>query len=150
MEATIRTVIYPRLRPGRASRQLAAYDELVRAANEAADPKVSAAIESFQALFFNNLVLVLDRYFVHRLPGADYEGKDGNPLNEVRLVCDSLLNNGGRLRSDKQIKLPPDRSILKLKTGDLITLDESDFARLCSAFLAELQQRFVSRTQVPA
>jgi hypothetical protein len=78
------------------ARQLAAYDELVRAANEAADAKVSAAIESFQALFFNNLVLVLDRYFVHRLPGADYEGKDGNPLNEVRLVSGFAAEQRGK------------------------------------------------------
>ena len=32
------------------------------------------------------------------------EGKGGNPLNEVRMVCDSLLTNNGRLRRDKQIK----------------------------------------------
>ena len=80
-----------------------------------AAPKADGAVESFEALFFSNMALVLDRYYVHRLPGADYEGKDGNPLNEVRIVCDSLLTNDGRLRPDKQIKLPPERSVLKLK-----------------------------------
>ena len=78
----------------------------------------AAAFEAFEALFFNNLTLVLDRYFVHRLAGANYEGKDGNPLNEVRIVCDSLLNNNGILRADKQIKLTPERSVVKLHVGD--------------------------------
>ena len=32
------------------------------------------------------------------------EGKGGNSLNDVRMVCDSLLTNNGRPRRDKQIK----------------------------------------------
>src|ERR1035438_3689534 len=38
--------------------------------------------------FFNDQVLVLDHMFVHRLTGI--EGKDGTPLNEVRVLCNSL------------------------------------------------------------
>lgn len=123
--------------------QLAAYKKLVRAvAGTSADQKVKSALESFEALFFNNMTLVLDRYYVHRLPGADYEGKDGNPLNEVRIVCDSLMNNKGILRSDKQIKLTPERSVLKLNIGDPIRLTEAEFGRLSAAFFAELERRF--------
>ena len=115
--------------------QLAAYKKLVRAvAGTSADLKVKSALESFEALFFNNMTLVLDRYYVHRLPGADYEGKDGNPLNEVRIVCDSLMNNKGILRGDKQSKLTPERSILKLNIGDPIRLTKAEFARLSAAF----------------
>ena len=88
------------------------------------------------------MALVLDRYFVHRLPGVDYEGKDGNPLNEVRIVCDSLMNNNGTLRGDKQIKLTPERSILKLRVGDPIRLTGAEFERLSAAFFAELERRF--------
>jgi hypothetical protein len=83
--------------------QLAAYEKLVKAvANAPADEKVSSALESFEAQFFSNMTLVLDRYFVHRLSGANYEGKDGNPLNEVRILCDSLMNNNGVLRGDNR------------------------------------------------
>lgn len=41
------------------------------------DKKVNFALEAFEALFFNNMTLVLDRYFVHRLRMVT--GKDGNP-----------------------------------------------------------------------
>jgi hypothetical protein len=103
--------------------QLAAYKELVVTMDNAAgDTTAGSAQESFEALFFNNMALVLDRYFVHRLPGADYEGKDGNPLNEGRIVCDSLIINNGIMRGDKQIKLAPERSVLGLHVGDRIKL----------------------------
>jgi hypothetical protein len=40
-------------------------------------------LEAFETLLFNNMILVLDRNFVHRLRMVI--GKDGNPLNEVEL-----------------------------------------------------------------
>jgi hypothetical protein len=43
------------------------------------------------------------------------EGKDGNPLNEVRVLCNSILENKSVLRANKTIKLKPDASVLKLK-----------------------------------
>src|SRR6266516_3169929 len=123
--------------------QLGAYRRLVKAVGSVTtDKEVDAAFESFEALFFNNMTLVLDRYFVHRLPGADYEGKDGNPLNEVRIICDSLMNNDGVMRGDKQIKLTPERSVLKLNIGDPISLTDEEFERLSTAFFAELERRF--------
>jgi hypothetical protein len=127
------------------SHQLAAYKQLVNAvAGATTDKQLDAAVASFDALFFNNMTLVLDRYFVHRLPGADYEGKDGNPLNEVRIICDSLLNHHGIMRGDKQIKLTPERSVLKLNVGDPIRLTEEEFERLSAAFFAELERRFLT------
>ena len=100
--------------------------------------------------FFNDQVLLLDYMFVHRLSGT--EGKDGNPLNEVRVLCNSLLLNGGNLQVDKLpgwpnsavsgINLPQEKSVLKLKQGDRIELTEAAFTRLADAFFAELSKKY--------
>ena len=122
--------------------QLAAYKQLVEAIDGTrSDPEVRSALDAFEPLFFNNMVLVLDRYFVHRLRMVT--GKDTNPLNEVELLSESLMADGGLLRGNNVIKLVPDQSVLKLKVGDRIRLSAADFARLSKAFLAELQSRFV-------
>jgi len=107
------------------------------------DSQLGAAREAFDAQFFNNLTLLLDRLYVHRLSGKAYKGKDGNPLNELRLITDSLLSHEGRLRSDKQITLRPESSVLGLAVGDEIRLTEADFERLAAAFFAALRARFV-------
>ena len=104
----------------------------------------------FEARFFDDQVLLLDYMFVHRLSGI--EGKDGNPLNEVRVLCNSILLNRGKLQVDKLpewpnsavagIKLPPEKSVLKLSGGDEVRLSEADFERLSKAFFAELEKKF--------
>ncbi|HYU07606.1 MAG TPA: hypothetical protein VEM77_10585 [Thermoplasmata archaeon] len=109
-----------------------------------------APSSEFEARFFNNQVLLLDYMFVHRLTGI--EGKDGNPLNEVRVLCNSLLLNRGKVQVDRLpgwpnsassgMSMPPEKSVLKLKVGDEIRLSEADFARLSTAFFAELEKRF--------
>ena len=66
-----------------------------------------------------------------------------SPLNEVRILGESLLTNDGRLRADKQIKLPPERSVLKLSVGDPVKLTAADFDRLSAAFFTELEKRFL-------
>jgi len=106
--------------------------------------------KEFEARFFNDQVLLLDYMFVHRLTGI--EGKDGNPLNEVRVLCNSLLLNQGRLQVDRLpgwpnsastgMELPPEKSVLKLKVGEEVRLNESDFVRLAKAFFAELEKKF--------
>jgi hypothetical protein len=70
------------------------------------------------------------------------EGKDGNPLNEVRVLCDSLTDNDGVLVADKTIRLNPEKSILGLEVGDEIRLTEADFRRLADGFLAEVESRY--------
>ena len=110
----------------------------------------NAPSKEFEARFFNDLVLLLDYMFVHRLTGI--EGKDGNPLNEVRILCNSVLLNQGRLQVDRLpgwpnsastgMELPPEKSLLKLKVGEEVRLNESDFVRLSKAFFAELEKKF--------
>jgi hypothetical protein len=75
----------------------------------------NAPSREFEHLFFNDQVLLLDYMFVQRLTGI--EGKDGNPLNEVRVLSNSILLNQGKMQVDKLpgwpnsadsgIKLPP-------------------------------------------
>jgi hypothetical protein len=122
--------------------QLAAYKKLAKALNGAGDdPQVAAALEAFEPLLFNNMTLVLDRYFVHRLRVT--AGKDCNPINEVELLADSLINNGGQLRGNNVIKYTPEESVLGLGPGESITVSAEQFERLSEAFLAELDVRFV-------
>src|SRR5438094_2258416 len=110
----------------------------------------NAPSKEFEARFFNDLVLLLDYMFVHRLTGI--EGKDGNPLNEVRVLCNSMLLNQGKLQVDRLpgwpnsagsgIKLPPDKSVLKLRAGDAVQVSEDGFVRLAKAFFAEIEKRY--------
>jgi hypothetical protein len=115
---------------------------LVKAvASAPTDKRVNAALEAFEPLFFNNMTLVLDRYFVHRVRMVT--GKDGNPLNEVELLSDSLMNNDAILRGNNVIKLAPDQSVVKLHIGDPIRLTAEDFERLAAAFFAEIERKFL-------
>ena len=107
--------------------------------------------EEFEVRFFNSQVLLLDHMFVHRLAGI--EGKDGNPLNEVRILCNSLLLNKGKLQIDKlpgwpesagsSIRLSPETSILKLRAGNHVRLREAHFVRLYKAFFAEIERKYL-------
>ena len=112
-------------------------DQLVAYQNLPAGP----ARDAFETLFFNNLVLVLENSFVHRTRGL--EGKDGNPLNEVRLLSSSLLENKQRFKIEKSIKYKPENSILQLQPEQPIALTEAQFGRLSEAFFAEIQRKFV-------
>ena len=86
------------------------------------------------------------------LAGADHgrgedrrrgqEGKDGNPLNEVRMIADSLLLNDGVLTANSTIKYNPAKAVLGLRIGDAITLTRADFERLAAAFFAEMHAKF--------
>ncbi len=115
-------------------RQIAAYRDLAKAA------KGQTALETFEPLFFNNMVLALDQMFCHRARGQ--EGKDGNPLNEVRVLGTSLMSSGGVLTPDKTIMLKAETSVLGLEAGDQIMLSEDDFERLSNAFFEEIRQKF--------
>jgi hypothetical protein len=120
--------------------QLDAYRKLV-AAVDTSDPEVKAALEAFEPLLFDNMTLVLDRYFVHRL--RTVTGKDANPLNEVELLADSLINNDGVFRANKVIKLTPEETVLKLEPGERVALSADRFEQLARAFLGEIDAKFV-------
>ncbi len=120
--------------------QVSAYATLAAAAN--GNAAVESALASFEADFFNDLVLVLEGSFVHRARGM--EKKDGNSFNGGRLLCTSLLEGGGVLVPDKQIRLKPETSVLGLRVGDPIAIGETDFRRLADAFFAEIEENYGS------
>ncbi len=125
----------------RVAAQASAYQTLVARARKTDEPLLNAAIEAFEPHFFNNMVLALDGYFVHRARAI--EKKDGNPLNEVRLLCNAMMNNNNLMCADKTIKFDPAKSVLKYRVGDEIKLNEADFILLSSAFLAEIESKYL-------
>jgi hypothetical protein len=118
----------------RVAAQVSAYEALATVAGD------GAQLDAFEPLFFNNMVLVLDALFVHRL--RNKEGKDGNPVNEVRVLSESLMQNDGVLAANKTIKLKTESSILHHEVGDEIALSQSDFRRLAEAYFAEIDARY--------
>ena len=71
------------------------------------------------------------------------EGKDGNPKNEVRVLCISMLENDGKLAVNKTIKLKAADSSLGYEVGDEIRVTAADFDRLSEAYYAAIEQAYV-------
>lgn len=99
------------------------------------------AIGNIDPHFINNMVLALDNYFVYRARAI--EKKDGNPPNEVRMLCNSIMNNTNKMCADTTIKYDPAKSVLKCQVGDEIKFNEADFMRLTSFFFAEIESRYL-------
>jgi hypothetical protein len=116
----------------RAEKQLKLYDALAK--------KAGKEIEAFAPEFFNTMVLALDHYFMHRLRGKD--GKDGNPLNEVRMLAASLLENDGVMAKDTTIKYDAAKSITGIAVGKKIVIDRKAFEALADGFFDEIAERF--------
>ena len=127
----------------RVETQTAMFREVAQAARDHGDADLSGlegALESLESEYVNNMLLVREGYFVHRLPGV--EGKDGNALNEVRVLARSLMENGGTVMEDPQIALDPERSVLGLRVGEPVRLTLQQYTRLSDAFFRELERRF--------
>ena len=124
--------------------QLAARRELVASGRDqrSAQPAFDAALGAFDPVFFNTLLLALDYSFVER--SRTVELSDGNPLNEVRILCHSILRNRGVLASDPAIEYSAARSVLGIEVGQAIRLREPEFVRLLNAFIAELESKFAA------
>lgn len=120
---------------------LSTYRKLAKAVQETSDPKATAALETFEPVLFNSMALALDRRFVHRLRSVT--GKDGNPINELELLSDSLMNNDGVLRGINVIQYKAEDSVLKLDVGDEIHLDAEQFQRLSKEFFGDLASKYV-------
>jgi len=118
--------------------QLGAYTRLAEAAGRNGG---AAALADFDRPFFTNLVLVLDRWFVHRIRAVS--GKDGNPLNEVELIAEAVMLHDGVMPKSSVIKYVPADTVLGIEVGEKVSLSAEDFERLSAAFLAEIERRFM-------
>ena len=96
---------------------------------------------TLESLVFLQAVVVLDAWFAHR--ERDLEGDDGNPMNEVRVVADSVMGNAGTLRVQEPIRWAPERTVLRLAVGDEIELTANGFERLAAAYLAAIENTYL-------
>lgn len=130
--------VYVQLTAARIEEQLAAYAALAAAVK--GNAKAEAALAAFAPGHFNAMLLALDHYFMHRMRGA--EGKDGNPLNEVRMLGDAIMENGGVLKANSTVRYDPAKSVTGISLGQEIALDAATFEKLAAAYVAEIGKRF--------
>ena len=105
----------------------------VWAANEVEDT-------TLESLVFVHAVVVLDAWFAHREPAL--EGADGNPMNEVRVIADSVVGNAGTLRVPDPIRWAPERTVLRFAPGDEVEMTANRFERLAAAYLAAIENTY--------
>ena len=110
-----------------------------RAVAARSEPK---AREEAEVQVFNQMVVALEGWFVHRPRGV--EGKDGNPLNEVRLLALGVTERNGWFPEDGTIRWRPEASITGYAPGDRIRLDERTFSRLAGAYLEAVSASFAA------
>jgi len=96
---------------------------------------------TLETMVFAQAVIVLDAWFGHR--ERDLEGDDGNPMNEVRVVADSVVGNAGVLRVEGPIRWVPARTVLRLAVGNEIEITAAGYERLAAAYLAAIENTYL-------
>lgn len=107
---------------------------------------LGAAIEELRRVeagsaAWNQLAVALTRWFELRNPKL--EGREGNPMNEVRTIAESVIEHGAVMTVPRGIKLTPEESVLGFAEGEEISLDGDALERLLDAFLAEVEERLL-------
>lgn len=97
--------------------------------------------ETLENLVFTQAVVALHAWFVHRSP--ELEGTSGNPMNEVRVLADSVIANGGVVRVEGPIRWVPERTVLRLAVGDEVVVTANSYERLAAAYLDAVSDTFV-------
>ena len=95
---------------------------------------------TLESLVFGQAVVVLHTWFGHRHRGL--EGDDGNPINEVRVIADSIVDNDAVLRVEGPITWVPERTVLHLAVGDEVEITANGFERLTAAYLAAIEATY--------
>ena len=119
---------------------------------QACHASITAQLDQFRALpagkakdafapgYFNAMLLVLDSYFLHRQ--RSNEGKEGGPLNELRMLCDGIKDNAGVMGKSTTIKYRPENSVTGVAPGETITLDAKRFEALADAVFGDVLSRY--------
>lgn len=95
--------------------------------------------KSFAERLASHLVIVMDACFTHR--ARNVEGKDGNALNEVRVLAQSLMY-GSIVVEDSTVTWDTENMVLGLTKGDEIELTMGQVDHLQRAFFAELTRKY--------
>src|SRR5688572_5789699 len=98
------------------------------------------AAAKFAPGYFITRVLALDHFFLHRQRSS--EGKAGGPLNELRMLCDSIKENDGVMAANSTIKYDAAKSATGIAVGQKIVLDDKMFERLSDAVFAEIEAKY--------
>lgn len=101
---------------------------------------LDSALTVFETLFFNDIILAWDNYFCHR--SRTLEQKDGNPLHEIRGLCNSIMQNSNIVCADRTMKFDPAKSVLHHQGGDEIKLNDEGFLLSYGAFFTENERRY--------
>ena len=128
--------------------QVSAWQKLenaVRIEPSAEPSRLEGTLQEIEPHFFNNMALVLDCHFANR--SRTLEKKDGNPLNELRMLCNAL-HSDNILRADKGIRYDPERAILGYHPGDEIRLNAANFIRLYLACFSEIKAKYLQTSDV--
>jgi hypothetical protein len=99
-----------------------------------------AAARAFAPGYFVTQVLALDHFFLHRQ--RSFEGKAGGPLNELRMLCDSIKEADGLMTANSTIRYDPSRSVTGIELGQKIVLDASLYERLSEAVFDEIVAKY--------
>ena len=99
-----------------------------------------AAARAFAPGYFVTQVLALDHFFLHRQ--RSFEGKAGGPLNELRMLCDSIKEADGLMTANSTIRYDPSRSVTGIELGQKIVLDATLYERLSEAVFDEIVAKY--------
>lgn len=69
--------------------------------------------------------------------------KNDNPLNEVKMLYNSIMNSSGIMLTDKTIKHDVENLVLKYRIGDEIRLNEVDFIHISAVFFAKTENKYL-------
>ena len=100
----------------------------------------AAARAEAEVRVFNQMVVALDGWFVHRQ--RSLEGREGDALHEVRLLALGITTHRGIFPQEGATHWQAETSISGLAPGDAIRIGEALFTRLCDAFLEAMTARF--------